>query len=298
MTPAMPVGERRLRHVTVLWATGRQTVARLHLHLWCRKQTTSTRRDFICFWGRLGSVHQFKQEWLAIWPLLGPFLEAAEISRPIWENKIWKTHTTRRQNITSPRQSPIVPPPTLTARTTISRARSTRPKPSSTRRTPTSIPRRRIRKAPNRNNDFQRGAGDHVGFSVGYMHIILFNLVGGFTKTEPISCRNCAHFLLELYRPRGGNSRFTGWSGADRQRPQHRTSARVSESALRQGMCDARWHKGNHEWATTWTGKVNSRAPEAVAPKLQPPRIQEPSGRTKKLWTVSGARSCGRPKRQ
>jgi hypothetical protein len=31
-------------------------------------------------WGRFISL---KHEWLSIWPLLGPFLQAAEISRPI-----------------------------------------------------------------------------------------------------------------------------------------------------------------------------------------------------------------------
>jgi len=44
---------------------------------------------------------------------------------------------------------------------------STLPKPSSTRKTQTSIPRRRIPKAPNRSKDFHWEADNRVGFPMG-----------------------------------------------------------------------------------------------------------------------------------
>ena len=59
-------------------------------------------------------------------------------------------------------------PPSLMARMTMGRARTTQSRPSSTRRMRTRIPRRRTTKAPSKANVFHREA--EVGFPVGSLH--------------------------------------------------------------------------------------------------------------------------------
>ena len=84
MAPALPVGERRLRHVAVSWAALRQAVACQYLRICGIEAKAQGCVENLVFdrGGDGGQPCRSKQAWRFIWPLLRPYLCAAEIFRP------------------------------------------------------------------------------------------------------------------------------------------------------------------------------------------------------------------------
>src|SRR5262249_5703742 len=147
---------------------------------------------------------------------------------------------------------------------------------------------------------------------------------GAGTATEPISSRNCEHFLRGACLYCQHKNSLSGWLGRQREpRLPHglgaeqatglhgasAASAHSSENAYHKpwfsffarrakhfhlplrGVSHAEWPKDEHENTPTETGSVICCPLKAVVIERHPPRTRL-SQRAKKLSAISGARPC------